>query len=244
MRPSGPLPEAARPRRSRSPAHRRRTPRSVAPPRSRSWRPSSAHARHDTGAGTRTVCRRERAECEERRMAHVFPGDDWLVEEPAQHDLDAALLDQAAAAVRKIDERWGFLVVKDGVIVHETYYSGDRETKHPVFSVTKGFGASLVGIAQKRGLLHVTDLISDWLPVHHPHIKEGATIEHILSMTAGGSPEANTYLYTSGPILNSLPNILWLATGKTPAQFFDEDLARPLGLTLDWPRNSRGWMQI
>ncbi|MBK7330285.1 MAG: hypothetical protein IPI85_14760 [Dehalococcoidia bacterium] len=43
--------------------------------------------------------------------------------------------------------------------------------------------------------------MSDAAPVHHPHIKEGATIEHVLAMTAGGSPEANTYRYTSGPIL-------------------------------------------
>ncbi len=174
----------------------------------------------------------------------LFPAEEWTVEDPGGHGLDASLLEQAAAAVRKIEKRYGFLVVKDGVIVHETYYLGDQTTKHPVFSVTKGFGASLVGIAQTRGFLDVKDLVSDWLPVHHPHIKEGATIEHILSMTGGGQPGVNTYLYTSGPILNSLSNILWLATGKPPARFFDEDLAEPLGLTLDWPRNGKGWMQI
>lgn len=177
-------------------------------------------------------------------MTLVFPGAQWATEAPAAHGLDPGLLQRAAAAVGKIDKRYGFLVVKDGVIVHETYYEGDEATRRPVFSITKGFGATLVGIAQKRRLLDVKEKVSDWLPVHHPHIKEGATIEHVLAMTAGGSPEANTYRYTSGPILNSLPNILWLATGKSPARFFDEDLAAPLGLTLDWPRNEKGWMQI
>lgn len=177
-------------------------------------------------------------------MTHVFPGKDWQIEAPELHGLDAERLEAAAAAVKGIEERWGFLVVKHGVIVHETYYSGDATTKHPVFSVTKGFGASLIGIAQTRGLLNVKDKISDWMPVHHPNIKEGATIEHVLAMTAGGKPETNSYRYTSGPILNTLPNILWLATGKPPAQFFDEELAAPLGLTLDWPRTEKGWMQI
>lgn len=177
-------------------------------------------------------------------QTEVFPASDWAVDAPEAHGLSRARLEEAAAAVGKITERYGFVVIKDGVIVHETYYSGDRTSMHRVFSVTKGFGASLFGIAQTRGLLNVKDRVTDWMPVHHPDIKDGATIEHILAMTAGGEPGVDSYLYTSGPILNTLPNILWLATGKSPAQFFDEELAAPLGLTLDWPRTEKGWMQI
>ena len=153
-------------------------------------------------------------------------------------------LAQAALAVRRIETRFGFLVVKDGAVVHETYYQGDATSRHKVFSITKGFGASLVGIAQTNGYLNVKDKVFDWLPIHHPDIKDGATIEHILAMTAAGDPNRNSYQYTSGPILNSLPNILWLATGRSPARFYDEELAAPLGLTLTWPRTEKGWMQI
>ena len=170
--------------------------------------------------------------------------DDWAEMSPRDAGLDPAGLAQAAAAVRRIETRYGFLVVKDGAVVHETYYQGDATSRHKVFSITKGFGASLVGIAQSKGYLSVKDKVSDWLPVHHPDIKDGATIEHILAMTAAGDPGRNTYQYTSGPILNSLPNILWLASGRSPARFYDEELAAPLGLTLTWPRTARGWMQI
>lgn len=169
---------------------------------------------------------------------------DWPVRSPESVGIDPSKLSAATEAVRGIEKRYGFLIVKDGAIIHETYFAGTAETKHKVFSITKGFGASLVGIAQRKGLLNVKDKVSDWLPIHHPDIKPGATIEHILAMTAAGDPETNTYAYTSGPILNSLPNILWLATGRSPAQFYDEELAVPLGLTLDWPRTSKGWMQI
>ncbi|MBL4720237.1 MAG: serine hydrolase [Alphaproteobacteria bacterium] len=174
----------------------------------------------------------------------LFPGDDWSVAAPEDHGLDADKLTTAAAAVGEIARRYGFLVVKSGAVVHETYYEGDAASKYHTFSITKGFGATLMGIAQKKGYLDVKDKISDWLPVHHPDIKAGATIEHVMAMTAQGDPENNAYQYTSGPVLNSLPAILWQATGKSPAQFFDEEVAAPLGLTLDWPRNAKGWMQI
>lgn len=174
----------------------------------------------------------------------VFPGAEWAVERPEEHGLNAEALARAAEGVRAVEERYGFLVVKDGVIVHESYFTGDKDSKHRTFSVTKGYGASLVGIAQTRGLLNVKDKVTDWLPYHHPDIAPDATIEMILAMTAGHEPAGSTYEYTSGPILNTLPTILHLATGKTPARFYDEELAKPLGLTLDWPRTEKGWMQI
>jgi CubicO group peptidase (beta-lactamase class C family) len=96
--------------------------------------------------------------------------DDWAEMSPREAGLDPARLAQAAAAVRHIETRYGFLVVKDGAVVHETYYQGDASSRHKVFSITKGFGASLVGIAQSKGCLNVKDKVSDWLPIHHPDI--------------------------------------------------------------------------
>ncbi len=173
-----------------------------------------------------------------------FPGAHWKVESAQQHGLSADRLREAAEAVEKVEERYGFLVVKDGVIVYETYFSGDKDAIYPAFSVAKGFGAALIGIAQTKGLLNVTDKIQDWLPIHHPDIVEGATIEHVISMTAGHEPPGSTYQYTSGPILNSLPNILWLASGMSPYDFYKKELATPLGLKLEWPHLDKGWIQI
>ena len=173
-----------------------------------------------------------------------FPGMDWNVEAPEDHGLDAGRLADAAKAVGEIDRRYGFLVIKSDAVVHETYYEGHAASKYHTFSITKGFGATLVGIALTQGCLTAKDLIWDWLPSPPPGYKAGATLEHVMAMTAVGDLENHAYQYTCGPILNSLPAILWQATGKSPAQFFDEEMAAPLGMTLEWPRNDKGWIQI
>jgi CubicO group peptidase (beta-lactamase class C family) len=163
---------------------------------------------------------------------------------PEEMGLSSAKLAAAVKAVARIRTRYGLLIQKDGAIVHETYYAGGRDSTYPIYSITKSFGASLVGIAQSKGLLDVRDKVSDWLPIHHPDIRPDATLEHVLAMTAAADLPETEYRYTSGPILNSLPNILWLATGRPPARFYDEELAAPLGLGLHWPRTGKGWMQI
>lgn len=173
-----------------------------------------------------------------------FPGEDWDVATPEAHGFDAGQLAQAADMVKKIERRYGFLVAHRGEIIHETYYEGDVASTYHTFSITKSFAATLTGIAMRQSSLNPKDKVFDWLPVHHPDIKAGATIEHIMAMTAAGDPENDVYQYHSGPVLNSLPAIWWHATGKAPAQLFDEDMAAPMGLSLTWPRNDKGWMQI
>lgn len=174
----------------------------------------------------------------------VFPGKEWKVEPPAKHGLDADKLDAAAQAARAIGGRKGFLVVKDGVIVHETYYNGDKKTLYPAFSVAKSFGATLVGIAQTQGYLNVKDKVADWVPVHHPEIVAGATIENLITHTAGSEPPGSVFRYNSGNIINTIPNILQLATGMTPNEFYEKELAAKIGLSIEWPHTDKGWIQI
>jgi len=100
-----------------------------------------------------------------------FPGMDWNVEAPEDHGLDAGRLADAAKAVGEIERRYGFLVIKSGAVVHETYYEGDAASKYHTFSITKGFGATLVGIALTQGCLTAKDLIWDWLPSPPPGYK-------------------------------------------------------------------------
>ena len=59
------------------------------------------------------------------------PGE-WLVEDPRVHGLSSAKLASAAERhARELDQRDCLLVVKDGVIVHETYREGgDADTLH------------------------------------------------------------------------------------------------------------------
>jgi CubicO group peptidase (beta-lactamase class C family) len=172
-----------------------------------------------------------------------FPGTEWTIEAPEAHGLDSERLKHAAAEVFQVHKRYGFLVARRGVIVHETY-ERDADATSPIFSLTKSFAAALIGVARTRGFLHEDDRIADWLPVHHPHIAEGATVRHVLSMTASRVPAGSWFEYNSSELLNSLPNVLWVATGLTPHACFEQFLRGPLQLGFDWPHNARGWCQI
>ena len=173
----------------------------------------------------------------------VFPDVEWRTAPPEAHGLDAGTLETATRQIFEIEKRYGFLVVKNGVVVHEHYSRGAHSTNH-IFSLTKGLGATLVGIAQRQGLLHVEDLVADWLPVRHPDIADGARIKHLLNMTASRSPVGSCWQYNSAEILKSVPAILWHASGMPPVEFYERYLRAPLGLSFAWPSNARGWIQI
>lgn len=177
------------------------------------------------------------------QRATRFPGADWACAAPEALGLDRGRLDRATREIFAIDKRYGLLVVKDGVIVHEHYLRNAAAT-NPIYSLTKGLGATLVGIAERRGELRLDDAVSDWLPVHHPDIAAGAQIGHLLNMTASREPLGSWWQYNSNEILNSVPGILWLASGLTPLEFYRERLRAPLQLGFDWPHNGRGWIQI
>ena len=84
------------------------------------------------------------------------PGDgEWLVESPDVHGLSSAKLANASALhERRLARRDCFLVVKDGVIVHEAYHNGgDADTLHYVESAGSVAAALLAGAAARHGLL-------------------------------------------------------------------------------------------
>lgn len=172
-----------------------------------------------------------------------FPGPVWETATPESMGLNADALARATREIFTIDKRYGFLVASHGKIVHEHYLRDASATNH-IFSVTKGWGATLIGIAQQHGMLHVDDPVTDWLPVHHPDIASDARIKHLLNMTASKSPAGSWWQYNSAEILNSLTGILWLASGMPPAAFYEKYLRAPLQLSFEWPSNSRGWIQI
>ena len=172
-----------------------------------------------------------------------FPTEEWTFGKPEDFGIDPTLVTQAADEIFTIEKRYGVLVAKDGVIVHERYRR-DAAATNQIFSVTKGLGATLFGIAQHQGFLNVNDKIKDWLPVHHPEVADDAEIRHVLNMTASKQPAGSWWQYNSNFILNSLTGILWLASRRTPVEFYNEFLKKPLQLSFDWPSNDRGWIQI
>jgi CubicO group peptidase (beta-lactamase class C family) len=120
--------------------------------------------------------------------------DGWPTASADAVGLDPAPLQAAANAIgegtfRNVDS---LLVVRQGRLVHETYFNGfDRERLHDLRSATKSITSALVGIAIDEGLLTGVDERvlprlggSAGLRNADPR-KDAITIEHLLTMTPG-----------------------------------------------------------
>ncbi len=83
------------------------------------------------------------------------------------------------------------LVIRHGYLVSESYWGfSGQETTHELFSVTKSFVATLVGIAIDQGYIGSVDLpaVSLLPPAEYANpdpAKDQMTLENLLTMTAG-----------------------------------------------------------
>lgn len=81
----------------------------------------------------------------------------------------------------------GFLVIKDGTIVDERYFSGaDGNTKFTSWSVAKSFTSTLVGLALADGKIKsLDDPVTDYLPELKGSGYDGVPIKDLLEMSSG-----------------------------------------------------------
>ena len=96
-------------------------------------------------------------------------------------------------------------VVHRGRVVFERYLNGMTErTPHLLMSVSKSVCGAALGVAIGRGLLGIDDLVTDIAPELAGTSLDGATVRHVIDMTAGtrfvedydeyGDPDADTPL--------------------------------------------------
>jgi len=77
-------------------------------------------------------------------------------------------------------------VVHDGAIVHERYLGAmTPETPHLLMSVSKSICGALLGIAIGDGRVSADDLVCEVAPEFAGTSLEGATVRHVIDMTAG-----------------------------------------------------------
>ena len=80
----------------------------------------------------------------------------------------------------------GFVVVRDGALVHEWYAEGmDPHGTHLLMSVSKSLTSALIGALVGEGLVRVDELASAYVPALRRTAWEGATVQHLLDMSAG-----------------------------------------------------------
>ena len=161
----------------------------------------------------------------------------------SEDDLDHFLADSESTA---------FLIVRDGVLVHEWYAKDiDPEALHNTFSVSKSILSTTVGMAIDDGhISSIEDPITDYLPElleKDPRFGD-ITLRHLITMTSGiaydeedlspYSDEVNTYFGTDlrrSAINNSIimgePGVTWLYNNYNP-QLLGMIIERSTGMTI------------
>jgi CubicO group peptidase (beta-lactamase class C family) len=136
----------------------------------------------------------ENAVCEQIKTREYWPTGDWKASAPEQQGMDSAKLLIADEFIQnRLPDAFSLLVVKNGYLVFEKYYSwGSPEKIAVVHSVTKSVTSALIGVALDRGYLDSVDQkLIDFFPEYvtddlDPRIKE-ISLKHILTMRAGFS---------------------------------------------------------
>jgi CubicO group peptidase (beta-lactamase class C family) len=160
----------------------------------------------------------------------------------------------AALCAARASDVLGFAVVKGGKLVA----SGGTSSMENVWSVTKTWVATLVGIMVQKGLVSLSTTLEaalpsvDWARVNNASDKKKITIAQMLSMSSGleakcmsygdqstveavlSSPSFSStiigkfYYLCSGSILSY---VIYHNTGKTPMAYAQTELFPALGIT-------------
>ncbi len=126
------------------------------------------------------------------RSDDYWPTADWRTSSPEAQGMDADRIGQMLAHVQ--ETRLAFhslLIIRHGYIVNETYFEPyQRSTRHQLYSCTKSFVATLVGIALDHGYIDRIDhRVLDYFPQYtfaNPEASKAAmTLEDLLTMRSG-----------------------------------------------------------
>ncbi len=161
------------------------------------------------------------------------------------------------------------MILKHGEVVLEKWFNGQTpETPHAMFSVSKTFTATAVGLAINEGKLNLNDTVvkffPDKLPAEQSDFLKSMTIRDLLTMTCGHDEEPSTqgkdsldwvqgflswpvkhkpgeyYLYNSlGTYM--LSAILQQVTGEKLVDYLDTRLFQPLHIAKpEWDESPQG----
>ena len=197
----------------------------------------------------------------------TFPGVRWDTEDPGRAGLDPTRLESLAEEAEAAGSSC-LVVVKDGKVVVDHAWPGPEARPREVFSATKSVASTLVGIAEARGELDITQSASDFIPEWKGTDAETVTVEDILSNTSGRQWDAGTdynqmavrapdktafaislgmearpgevWAYNNSAI-QTLDAVLETATSIHPSDFVEEVLLGPIGMQdSDLRRDSAG----
>ena len=196
-----------------------------------------------------------------------YPDADWARGDAAEAGFDPAVLDELAAEAEAAGSNC-LIVIRHGELVAEWYWNGtEPTTNQEVFSATKSYSSTLVGIAQADGDLDVTDPASQYIPEWVGTPSEDITVENLVSNNSGrqwslpidysqliqapdrtgfavglgqDAPPGESWAYNNSAI-QTLDAVLEAATGEDPLAFARERLLDPIGMDdSEWTPDNAG----
>jgi CubicO group peptidase (beta-lactamase class C family) len=125
-------------------------------------------------------------------LGAAWPTEAWRTSTPQEQGMDSQKLTEMLTAIQEQDLKLhSLLIVRNGYLVSETYFGAYQpDTRHELYSCTKSFVATLIGIAIDQGYIDRTDhRIMDFFPEHTfaelDEQKETMTLEDLLTMRSG-----------------------------------------------------------
>ena len=188
--------------------------------------------------------------------ATAYPGDEWATADATELGFDPAKLEEIAAAA-EAEKSFCFLVVRHGEIAGEWYFGDETPTSaHEVFSATKSYASTLIGLAQAEGKLDIDDKASEYIPEWAGTPSADVTVKDLISNDSGrhwdlgtdyggligaadrtafgiglgqDGPPGTIWAYNNSAI-QTLDAVLDAALGESPADYAQEKIFEPIGM--------------
>ncbi|MBX3241292.1 MAG: serine hydrolase [Chitinophagaceae bacterium] len=184
----------------------------------------------------------------------------------AQGVPSAAISSFIDAANKSSNEFHSFILAKNGHIIAESWWKPYApELKHTMYSVSKSFTSTAIGLAVAEGRIKVSDKVVSFFPSELPGdrsaLLESLTIKDLITMSAGQSPDptrsmlqqtnwvnyflglpmvdtpGTRFLYNSAATF-MLSAIIQKVTGEKLADYLKNRLFDPLEIYhIDWELN-------
>jgi CubicO group peptidase (beta-lactamase class C family) len=191
----------------------------------------------------------------------VFPGEDWVIADPASQGMTAEGLEKAREWLRSHRSKSG-LVIRHGKVVAEWYFEGaDKNSRFAAYSTSKSLSSMATGLAIADGKLALDHTVGKYLPDASPVEKRSVTVKQLLSMTSGvhndpgiGQRE-DLFSYSTGTAamdfkpgekwdynntgLSLLSPVFKKATDRQIDDYLNERVFKPIGIRRDdwtWER--------
>lgn len=195
-----------------------------------------------------------------------WPTKQWRTSTPEAQGMDSKKLEEMESFLENECSMMGSaLIVRNGSIVFEKYYSGNESLAYSIYSVTKSIISALIGIALDKGYIESIDQkLVTFFPEYESESTDlrlkKITIRHLLSMSSGfginlAANRSMSMCYTQ-PIktepgieayYNScsshlLSGIISKSTNMSTSEFCYQYLFKPLGIEKpDWSNGIDGY---